>query len=72
MAGEQARTHLTVAQVAQRWGVSTNFVRRLIWDQRLPSTRFGRAVRVSVVAADAFADACTGRAIDAQAPPATP
>jgi len=47
MSNEKNPAYLTVSQVAERWSVSENFVRRLIWDGELTATCFGRAVRVS-------------------------
>jgi excisionase family DNA binding protein len=38
--------YLTVAQVADRLGISTQRVHQLIADGRLPSTRFGRAHQI--------------------------
>ncbi len=39
-----SRTLLSIREVAARWGVSPNLVRRLIWDGMLTSTRFSWAV----------------------------
>jgi excisionase family DNA binding protein len=55
MSQENPQTHLTVAQLAHRWGVSQNLVRRLIWDKVLASARFGRAVRVPIEEAERYA-----------------
>ncbi len=57
---KSTRTHLTIKEVANRWSVSQNFIRRLVWDGKLTSTRFGRAVRIPVTAVDAFAQRNTG------------
>lgn len=54
--GTMKRSHLTVKEVAERWGVSVNYVRRLVWDGKLAHTRFGRAVRVSLAAVEDYAD----------------
>jgi excisionase family DNA binding protein len=52
---KRARSHLSVRELAERWGVSENFVRRQIWDGKLAHTRFGRTIRVPVAAADEYA-----------------
>jgi excisionase family DNA binding protein len=39
-------THLTVAEYARRWSLSTSTVRIAIREKRLPCVRVGRAVRV--------------------------
>ena len=55
-----ARSHLTVREVAQRWGVSENFVRRLVWRQKIECTRMGRAMRFAVEDVDRYAREHTG------------
>jgi excisionase family DNA binding protein len=50
-----SRSHLTVQEVAERWGVSANFVWSLVWDGKLARTRFGRAIRVPPEAVECFA-----------------
>ena len=54
-ASNVSKSHLTVKEVAARWGVSQNYVRRLIWDGKLAHTKFGRAVRIPVSAVEGFA-----------------
>lgn len=55
-----AATHVTVAELARRWKVSENYIRRLMWDRRLSVTRFGRAVRIPLAAAERFVREQTG------------
>ena len=55
------RTHLTLAEVAERWGVSVNFVRREIWRGAINCTRFGRTIRVTVGESERYADSCIKR-----------
>ena len=56
------RTHLTIVEVADRWGVSPNFVRREIWRGEIKATRLGRSVRIAVTEADSYIQARTQRA----------
>lgn len=42
--------HVTVAEYAKRWSLSTSTVRAAIRDGRLPVKRIGRAVRVDAEA----------------------
>ena len=53
------RTHLTLSEVAERWGVSVNFIRREIWRGNLKSTRFGRSIRVALEEVERYAGRCT-------------
>jgi len=50
------QTHLTLKQLAQRWGISTVFLRREINAGNLSATRFGRNIRVSVEEAQRYVD----------------
>jgi excisionase family DNA binding protein len=49
---------LTVADVASRWSVTDNYVRRLIRERRIAAMKFGEArnapVRISVAAVEEF------------------
>ena len=56
MSQESKRTHLRIVEVAERWGVSPNFVRREIWRGAIKSTRFGRTVRVSVAEVERYSE----------------
>ena len=64
MSNPRPKTHLTIKEVAERWGVSVNFIRRLIWDRKLAHTRFGRAIRVSHSAVIEYAKLNTERATE--------
>lgn len=52
---ENSVTHLSVRELAARWSVSENMVRRLVWKQEIPCTRLGRAIRISVKDAERYA-----------------
>ncbi|MBI5510487.1 MAG: helix-turn-helix domain-containing protein [Deltaproteobacteria bacterium] len=54
MASQAQQTHWTVSDLALRWSVSPNFIRRKIWDGELVAARFGRAIRVSEAEARRF------------------
>lgn len=45
---------LTVAQVAERWGTSQRYPRRLIAERRIRFERIGRHVRIRQSVADAM------------------
>lgn len=49
-----ATAYLTVADIATRWSMSQRYVWRLVWDGKLPSKRFGRAVRVALQSVEEF------------------
>lgn len=57
--GHNNRTHLSVTELANRWGLSTAFVRRVIWSGDLNAIRFGRAIRIPVEEAENFVRALT-------------
>lgn len=52
---------LTVAQVAERWGVCQMAVRNVIYAGQLPVVQFGTAVRVRACVADTYAREHEGR-----------
>ena len=60
---------LTVEEAADRLGTSTRFVRRLIFERRIPYTKLGRHVRIAASDLDAFIAA--GR-IEAGSLPSSP
>ena len=45
---------LTVEEVADRLGTSARFVRRLVFERRIPYTKLGRHVRIAASDLDAF------------------
>jgi excisionase family DNA binding protein len=45
---------LTVEESAERLGTSARFVRRLIFERRIPYTKLGRHVRIAASDLDAF------------------
>jgi excisionase family DNA binding protein len=45
---------LTVGQAADRLGTSERFIRRLIFERRIPYTKLGRHVRIAARDLDAF------------------
>jgi excisionase family DNA binding protein len=45
---------LTVEEAAERLGTSVRFVRRLIFERRIASTKLGRHVRIATSDLDAF------------------
>ena len=45
---------LTVKEAADRLGTSVRFVRRLIFQRRIPYTKLGRHVRIAACDLDAF------------------
>jgi excisionase family DNA binding protein len=45
---------LTVEEAAERLGTSVRFVRRLIFERRIPYTKLGRHVRIATSDLDAF------------------
>jgi excisionase family DNA binding protein len=60
---------LTPQEAADRLGTSLRFVRRLIFQRRIPFTKVGRYVRIAVSDLDAFIAA--GR-VEAGTPPSSP
>jgi excisionase family DNA binding protein len=60
---------LTPQEAADRLGTSLRFVRRLIFQRRIPFTKVGRYVRIAVSDLDAFIAA--GR-VEAGTPPPSP
>lgn len=52
--GESSSGHLTVAQVAERLRISTQYVRRLCGDQRLSATRRGRTWVIDSTSVDEY------------------
>jgi len=60
MASKATKTHLSVSELAERWGVSENFIRRLVWGSKLRCTRLGRAMRFPIEVVDAYAREHTG------------
>ncbi|HOX44551.1 MAG TPA: helix-turn-helix domain-containing protein [Myxococcota bacterium] len=54
MNNPEDRTHLTISETASRWGVSASLIRHMIQDGRLPTTRFGRTIRISKAAVEEF------------------
>jgi excisionase family DNA binding protein len=47
-------TLLSVDQAAERLGTSERFVRRLVFERRIPFTKLGRHVRIAAPDLDAF------------------
>ena len=45
---------LTVKEAADRLGTAERFIRRLIFERRIPYTKLGRHVRISARDLDAF------------------
>jgi excisionase family DNA binding protein len=45
---------LTVEEAAERLGTSVRFVRRLIFERRIPYTKLGRHVRIGATDLDAL------------------
>src|SRR4029453_2219604 len=62
-------TLLSVEQAAERLGTSVRFVRRLVFQRRIPYVKLGRHVRIATSDLDAFIAA--GR-IEARRQPASP
>ena len=60
---------LTPQEAADRLGTSLRFVRRLIFQRRIPFTKVGRYVRITTSDLDAFIVA--GR-VEAGIPPSSP
>jgi excisionase family DNA binding protein len=60
---------LTPQEAAERLGTSLRFVRRLIFQRRIPYTKVGRYVRITTSDLDAFVAA--GR-VEAGTPPSSP
>ena len=60
---------LTVKEAADRLGTAERFIRRLIFERRIPYTKLGRHVRIAASDLDAFIAA--GR-IEAPAVPSSP
>jgi excisionase family DNA binding protein len=60
---------LTPQDAADRLGTSLRFVRRLVFQRRIPYVKVGRHVRIAVSDLDAFIAA--GR-VEAETPPASP
>lgn len=50
--------YLAVQEAAERLGTKVRFVRRLIEERRIEFTRFGRHVRISESALDAYIESC--------------
>ena len=55
------RKYLTVAEVGERFGVSTDFVYGAIRDGQLRAVRLGRLVRIPIEAVDAWASMPAGQ-----------
>jgi excisionase family DNA binding protein len=52
------RRFLTVPEVAERLNVKESFIRRLVFEKRVPYTKFGnRTLRIAEDDLDAFIDA---------------
>jgi excisionase family DNA binding protein len=60
---------MTPQDAADRLGTSLRFVRRLVFQRRIPYVKVGRHVRIAVSDLDAFIAA--GR-VEAETPPASP
>ena len=60
---------LTPQEAAERLGTSLRFVRRLVFQRRIPYTKVGRYVRITASDLDAFIAA--GR-VEAGIPPSSP
>ena len=60
---------LTPQDAADRLGTSLRFVRRLVFQRRIPYVKVGRHVRIAASDLDAFIAA--GR-VEAETPPASP
>ena len=54
------KTHLSVHELAERWGVSENYIRRLVWRAELKCTRLGRSMRIPIEEVEAYAREHTG------------
>lgn len=58
MTEKTAPEFLTVAEAAERMNVPERFIRRLIYERRIPHTKLGRSrqspVRIAVADVDAF------------------
>jgi excisionase family DNA binding protein len=52
--GGHSRSLLTQQQVADRFGTSFRFVRRLVEERRIPYTKLGKHVRIEEADAEAF------------------
>jgi excisionase family DNA binding protein len=50
----RSRALLTQQQVADRFGTSFRFVRRLVEERRIPYTKLGKHVRIEEADAEAF------------------
>ena len=60
---------LTPQEAAERLGTSLRFVRRLIFERRIPFTKVGRYVRITASDLDAFI--ASGR-VESGTPPSSP
>jgi excisionase family DNA binding protein len=49
--------YVTVAELAERWRVSKQFVYERVWSGEIAATYFGRSVRITEEAAEAYEDA---------------
>lgn len=48
---------VTVAELAERWRVSTQFVYERVWSGEIEAKYFGRSIRITEDAAQAYEDA---------------
>lgn len=49
--------YVTVAELAKRWRVSKQFVYERVWSGQIEARKFGRSVRITEDAAQAYEDA---------------
>lgn len=49
--------YVTVAELAERWRVSKQFIYERVWDGRIEAKYFGRSVRITETAAQAYEEA---------------
>lgn len=50
--------YVTVAELAERWRVSKQFVYERVWNGQIEARYFGRSVRITEDAAQAYEKAC--------------
>lgn len=62
---------LSIEEVAERLGVSTRYVRRLVAERRIAYLKVGRLLRFDTTAVDAWLEACQVRAYDGRTLTAT-
>jgi excisionase family DNA binding protein len=55
----ETRSLLTIEQVAERLGVNTRHVRRLVAERRIPYTKWGKLLRFDSAAIEQWIGACS-------------